>query len=310
MSQTWIIGAFLISMAYMLVTIIKFKMNAFYSLLSGSFILAFLIRMPLTDINGAITGGFAGALGALGIVVALGAILGSLLSMSGATEQLAAGVLRAAGKERSSLAMNIIGFIISIPVYMGSAYIILNPLCKNLSRDTKKNVIVYTTALSIGLLVTHCLVIPTPGPLAVANTLGIDIGWFILYALLVSIAASLTGGWLYGEFMGKKYPYEELIEDLKEDTAEATDPDKKVPSFALSVSLISFLLILLSIFHKYLYLMISPVNSSTFSTGIYPTSCNGLNTSENGFPTNSLIPPLFAPITSVLQASASKTVLG
>ena len=86
MSQTWIIGAFLISMAYMLVTIIKFKMNAFYSLLSGSYILAFLIRMPLTDINGAITGGFAGALGALGIVVALGAILGSLLSMSGATE--------------------------------------------------------------------------------------------------------------------------------------------------------------------------------------------------------------------------------
>ena len=171
------------------------------------------------------TGGFAGALGALGIVVALGAILGSLLSMSGATEQLAAGVLRAAGKERSSLAMNIIGFIISIPVYMGSAYIILNPLCKNLSKDTKKNVFVFTTALSIGLLVTHCLVIPTPGPLAVANTLGIDIGWFILYALLVSIAASLTGGWLYGKFMGKKYPYEELIEDLKEDTAEETDSE-------------------------------------------------------------------------------------
>ena len=245
MSQTWIIGAFLISMVYMLVTIIKFKMNAFYSLLSGSYILAFLIRMPLTDINGAITGGFAGALGALGIVVALGAILGSLLSMSGATEQLAAGVLRAAGKERSSLAMNIIGFIISIPVYMGSAYIILNPLCKNLSKDTKKNVIVYTTALSIGLLVTHCLVIPTPGPLAVANTLGIDIGWFILYALLVSIAASLTGGWLYGEFMGKKYPYEELIEDLKEDTAKETDSDKKVPSFALSVSLILLPIVLI-----------------------------------------------------------------
>ena len=192
MSQTWIIGAFLISMAYMLVTIIKF-----YSLLSGSFILAFLIRMPLTDINGAITGGFAGALGALGIVVALGAILGSLLSMSGATEQLAAGVLRAAGKERSSLAMNIIGFIISIPVYMGSAYIILNPLCKNLSRDTKKNVIVYTTALSIGLLVTHCLVIPTPGPLAVANTLGIDIGWFILSGFTCGILAIFYVGPYY-----------------------------------------------------------------------------------------------------------------
>lgn len=238
MSQTWIIIAFLLSMVYLLVTIIKFKMNAFYALLTGSFLLGIAVGMPLPSINNSITGGFGGALGSLGIVVGLGAILGSLLSMSGATEQLAEGVLKVAGKDKSSLAMNLIGYIISIPVYMGSAYIILNPLCKNLSRETKKNVVVYATSLSIGLLVTHCLVIPTPGPLAVASTLGINMGWFILYALVVSICASLVGGWLYGEFMGKKYPYEEseMAAAVHAEDKESAAQDR--PSMGLSVGLI------------------------------------------------------------------------
>lgn len=237
MSQMWIIVAFLISMAYLLVTIIKFKMNAFYSLLTGSFLLGILVGMPLPSINSSITGGFGGALGSLGIVVGLGAVLGTLLSMSGATEQLAEGVLAIAGKKRSSLAMNLIGYIISIPVYMGSAYIILNPLCKNLSKETKKNVVVYATSLSIGLLVTHCCVIPTPGPLAVASTLGIDVGWFILYAIIVSLIASLAGGWLYGEAMGKMYPYEEVAELFAGDSSDSSE-QKERPSMALSVSII------------------------------------------------------------------------
>ena len=237
MSQTWIIAAFLISMVYLLVTIIKFKMNAFYSLLTGSFLLGILVGMPLPSINNGITSGFGGALGSLGIVVGLGAILGTLLSMSGATEQLAEGVLRVAGQKRSSLAMNLIGYIISIPVYMGSAYIILNPLCKNLSKETKKNVVVYTTSLSIGLLVTHCMVIPTPGPLAVASTLGIDVGWFILYAIVVSLCASLAGGWLYGEAMGKMYPYEVMQDVIADAQTPSVDKDKR-PSMALSVGLI------------------------------------------------------------------------
>ena len=127
---------------------------------------------------------------------------------------------------------------------MGSAYIILNPLCKNLSKETKKNVVVYATSLSIGLLVTHCLVIPTPGPLAVASTLGINVGWFILYALVVSIFASLAGGWLYGEFMGKKFPYEELLENDTETTVSEQQKNAH-PSMGLSVGLILLPIVLI-----------------------------------------------------------------
>lgn len=236
MEGPWLIIVFLFAIAYLLVTIMKFKMNAFFSMLSGSILVGLLIRMPLTNILNSVTGGFGGILGSLGIVIGLGALLGGLLSASGATEQLAKGVLSVSGKEKSSLAMNLIGYIISIPVYMGSAYIILNPLCKSLSKDTKKNVIVYATSLSVGLLVTHCMVIPTPGPLAVSATLGLNVGWFIFYAIIISIPASLAGGWLYGEYMGKKYPYMELKDE--DVVLETEDVSRELPSTGLSFGLI------------------------------------------------------------------------
>lgn len=88
---------------------------------------------------------------ALGIVVGLGSILGGILSESGATDQLALSMLRKFGSKRANAALNASGYLISIPVFMGPAYIILNPICKTLAKYTKKNVIGYTTALVVGI---------------------------------------------------------------------------------------------------------------------------------------------------------------
>lgn len=236
MSNTFIIVVFVLAIAYLLVTIAKFKVNAFFAMITCSIWVGVVLQMPLPGIVSAITGGFGGILGGLGVVLGLGSLLGALLGASGATGVLANSILGISGEKRSSLAMNIIGFIISIPVYMGSAYIILDPLNHNLAKKTNKNVIVYITSLCIGLLVTHCLVIPTPGPLAVASTLGIDIGWFILYAIVVSIPASLCGGWLWGEFLGKRYPYDPS--ELKEDAVMEQADDRPKPSAGLSFFLI------------------------------------------------------------------------
>ncbi len=236
MSNTFIIIVFLLAIAYLLVTIAKFKVNAFFAMITCSIWVGIVLNMELPKIVSSITGGFGGILGGLGVVLGLGSLLGALLGASGATGVLANSILAISGEKRSSLAMNIIGFIISIPVYMGSAYIILDPLNHNLAKKTNKNVIVYITSLCIGLLVTHCLVIPTPGPLAVASTLGIEIGWFILYAIVVAIPASLFGGWIWGEFLGKKYPYDES--ELKQDAVMEDSDDKAKPSAALSFFLI------------------------------------------------------------------------
>lgn len=236
MSEIWSVIVFIIALFYLLFAIMKLKMNPFFAMMTGAVLTGILIRMSPVDMVNEISTGFGGILGSLGIVIGLGSLLGALLNEAGATQQLANGVLAIAGKKKASLAMNAIGYIVSIPVYMGSAYIILNPLCRRLAKDTKKNVVVYTTALAIGLTVTHCLVIPTPGPLAVSATLGANVGWFIFYSIIVSIPAALIGGWLYGEYMGKKYPYEEIAEE--ETVAEQEQSSRPLPSTGLSFGLI------------------------------------------------------------------------
>lgn len=241
MSNTYILIIFTLALAYLLISIAKFKMHAFFAMLTCSMWVGFALRMPLPTIISSMTSGFGGILGGLGIVLGLGSLLGTMLGLSGATNVLAESILKTAGEKKSSLAMNIIGYLISIPVYMGSAYIILDPLNHSLAKKTRKNVVVYITALVIGLLVTNCLVIPTPGPLAVASTLGIDVGYFIFYALVVSIIASLTGGWIWGEFLGKRYPYDES--ELNTSVTSDIVSDEPHPSAKLS-----FFLLMLPIF--------------------------------------------------------------
>ena len=170
-------------MVYLFVTIVRFKMNPFFSMVSAALAIGILTGMDLNTLVSGITSGFGGICASLGIVVAMGFLLGGMLSEAGATDSLADATLRKFGEKHASLAMNITGYIVSIPVFYGSAYVILNPILRTLSRKTRKPIQVYITALSAGLLTTHCLVIPTPGPLSVAGTLGVNFGWFILYSI-------------------------------------------------------------------------------------------------------------------------------
>ena len=246
MSNTFVIIVFVLAMVYLLVTILAFKMNAVFSLLTTALILGIAMQLDPVTLVSTVTSGFGNTMASMGLVIGLGALLGSLLGETGATEALANGILKICGEKRASLGMNIIGYIVSIPVYMGAAYIILDPINHSLARKTKKNIIVYSTALAMGLLVTHCLVIPTPGPLAVASSLGVNVGWFIFYSILVAIPASLIGGWLWGEFLGKKYPYEESDENPAVKDVNLDD-GKPHPSAGMAAFLI-FLPIVIIIF--------------------------------------------------------------
>lgn len=131
---------------------------------------------------------------------------------------------------------------------MGPAYIILNPICTTLAKHTKKSVIGYTTALVVGLMCTHCLVIPTPGPLAVAGSLGANVGLFILYSIIVSLPASICGGILYGNFLTKKFSKNTEGADVTDDDAiaEIMKTQKAVhPSAAAAIILILLPIVLI-----------------------------------------------------------------
>lgn len=272
MSNTFTIIIFVLAMAYLLITILAFKMNAVFSLLTTALLLGLAMRVDLVTLVSTVTSGFGSTMTSMGLVIGMGALLGTLLGETGATEALANGILKICGEKRASLGMNIIGYIVSIPVYMGAAYIILDPVNHSLARKTKKNIIVYSTALAMGLLVTHCLVIPTPGPLAVASSLGVNVGWFIFYSILIAIPASLIGGWLWGEFLGKKYPYEESHDhDTKEEIS--LDDGKPRPSAGMAAFLI-FLPIAIIIFGVFCTTLAAE-NSALYIAGTVLTSNTG-----------------------------------
>lgn len=247
MSTTWILFVFFFSLALLLFGIIKLKMNSGVMMLITALATGILLKMDATTLISTTASGFGNMMAALGIVVGLGSILGGILAESGATDQLALSMLRTFGSKNANLALNGTGFMVSIPVFMGPAYIILNPICVTLAKHTKKSVIGYTTALVVGLMCTHCLVIPTPGPFAVAGSLQADIGLFILYSLIVALPASLLGGWLYGNLLDKKFspPKSEQVDDGEAIQTIIKDSKEVHPSAASAYFLILLPILLL-----------------------------------------------------------------
>ena len=171
-----------------------------YGALSGT--------MTLEEVVKSINTGFGNTVGFIGIVIVAGSIIGTFLEKSGGAQTLAAGTLKIVGKKNVPLALSIIGYIISIPVFCDSGFIIISPLAKELSRQVKISFAVGATALSLGLIITHSMIPPTPGPVGAAGILKADLGLVILLGLPVSFAG-LLAGWLFAVRIAPKVKYEE-----------------------------------------------------------------------------------------------------
>lgn len=247
-----VLMAFVITMIILLVSLIAFKVSPGVSLFICAVIMALLCGIPLTDTLSHLTSGFGSIMTSIGLLILFGGIFGMMLGDSGGMEELAKGLLRTFGKKNDMLALNLAGYIVSIPVYFGSAYITLSPLVTSLQKLTKKKTIAYVAALFTGLLLTHCVVAPTPGPLAVAGQIGANVGWFIIYGIIVSLPASLLCGWQYANALNKKTTSSEKENDkaeiknlLNNDELLKADPNK--PSAGLTLALIAFPIVLIII---------------------------------------------------------------
>lgn len=244
--------AFMITMIILLVSLIIFKVSPGVSLFLCAIAMALLCGLPLTDTLGYLTSGFGSIMTSIGLLILFGGIFGMMLGDSGGMEELAKGLLRTFGKKNDMLALNLAGFIVSIPVYFGSAYITLNPLVTSLQKFTKKKTSAYVAALFTGLLLTHCVVAPTPGPLAVAGQIGANVGWFIIYGIAVALPASLLCGWQYANILNSRAagtgPEEkgaEIAGILDDKELLKADPGK--PSAGLTLLLIALPIVLIVI---------------------------------------------------------------
>jgi GntP family gluconate:H+ symporter len=220
-----------------------FQMNAFVVLLVVTFLYGLFIGMPLAAIIEKIRGGFGGTLGYIGIVIIAGTIIGTILEKTGAALSMTNAILRLVGNKRSPMAMSLAGYVVSIPVFCDSGYVILTPLNKALAQKTEKSMAVMAVALSTGLYATHCLVPPTPGPIASAGILGANLGRLIFLGLIVSIPAMIAG-YTWAVRFAKRYDIEPKLEKTYDDLMEEYG---ELPSATLSFMplVIPILLILL-----------------------------------------------------------------
>ena len=159
--------------------------------------------LPPSDTISAITSGFGGTLSSIGIIIGFGIMMGKMFEVSGAAERMALTFLKIFGKGREEWALSITGFLVSIPIFCDSGFVILSPLAKVLSRKTKKSMVTLSIALAGGLVITHSLVPPTPGPLGVAGTFGVDVGKFILLGIVIAIPMAIVVT-IYGRYLGRK----------------------------------------------------------------------------------------------------------
>lgn len=229
---------FVVAIAVLLLSIIKFKANPFLALLGVSILTGFLVKMPLSDLGGAISKGFGNTMGSVGIVIGLGIILGQILAESRAINAIAHGMLNAVGDARANFAINISGWLISIPVFQDAAFVIFMPLVRQIQKTTKKPLVALVTALGVGTIASHAMVIPTPGPVAVAGNMGVNIGFFLFYSILVSLPATLIGGVLYSKYLEKKADKNAYLQVEEADVVEEDNGPR--PSMGLSLLVLLF----------------------------------------------------------------------
>lgn len=173
----------------------KFKVHPFLALLLAAFLGAFAYGLPADTIAKTITTGFGGILGYIGLVIVLGTIIGVILEKSGAAITMADTVIKLLGERFPTLTMSIIGYIVSIPVFCDSGFVILNSLKESLAKRLATSSVAMSVALATGLYATHTFVPPTPGPIAAAGNLGLEsqLGLVIAIGLFVAAVAAIAG---------------------------------------------------------------------------------------------------------------------
>ncbi len=230
-----------LSVLLIILLTVKWKVHPFLALLAAALFFALFSGMTLDTIVKLVNDGFGITLGKIGIVIVLGVIIGAFLEHSGGAYKLAEVVLRIIGKKRVHEAMGIVGFIVSIPVFADSGFIILNPLNKSLTKKAGLSVVGTATALILGLMITHVLVPPTPGPIAAAGIIGADVGLVMLVGLIIGIL-SLVVAVIYCKKMGGKHfidPNPEVTdEEIEEKMKQAPSAFKSFLPILIPILLI------------------------------------------------------------------------
>jgi len=193
----------------------RFRVHAFFALIISSFVVGIGVQIPVNELITIVKGGFGNIMVSLGLIIVLGTTLGVLLEYTGCTQVMARYILKKVGERRAPLAMSITGFIVGLPIFCDSGYVVLSGLNQSLAKKTGIPVVIMSVSLATGLYSIHCLVPPHPGAAAAAGIIGVDFGKLILAGIAVALPAS-TAGYLWARYIGKRFPSQAEAERSEE----------------------------------------------------------------------------------------------
>lgn len=241
---------------FIIVLSIRFHIHAFISLLGACFLIAFATGMPLVNIGKSIEAGMGSTLGFLAPILALGAIIGKMMEISGGAERLSRTLINAMGKSKAAWAMMIVAYICGIPVFLQVGIVLLTPILFCVVLESKQPLVQVALSMLAALTVVHCVIPPHPAAMAIALSLKADVGKVIFYGLLVGLPATAIAGPIFGKLISKK---NDLTPPEQYSQVEPT-PDEKLPPFG--ITLFTILLPLLLMIGKTIIELVGDKNAS------------------------------------------------
>ncbi len=210
-----ILIAMLAGITAIIVLTTRFRLPAFFAMLIACLVTGFGVQLSVPELITTSKTGFGNTMQSLGFLIVLGTLLGLIMEQTGSTKVMAAYILNKAGEKNASFALSLTGFIVGLPVFCDSGYIVLNGINKSMTRRTSIPAVVMSVSLASGLYAVHCLLPPHPGAAAAAGAIGADIGKLILYGILVAFPVMLVGHW-WAAWAGKKIKHTYSGEDEPE----------------------------------------------------------------------------------------------
>ena len=260
MSGIALIIIFAAAIAIMVVAISKWHLHPFIAILLTALIFGIVSGIPLPQMTTLIGSGFSKIFAGIGLVIIFGTLMGTILEQSGAALKIADCIIKLLGKRHPGLSMAIMGWVVSIPVFCDSGFVVLNPIREALVKKTQSSPVAMTVALSGGLYLSHVFIPPTPGPLAAAETLGLSSN--LLLVMGMGLLCSIFPMFLliiFSNYIGKRIS---CSTDASTNTASSSSTDAtriaakynsiieksgKLPSAALSFAPIIVPIILMSL---------------------------------------------------------------
>jgi GntP family gluconate:H+ symporter len=253
-----IILTILLALALILVAIVKFDIHPFIALFVGAIVYGLMSGMSTELILKSISDGFGGVLGSIGLLILFGVIMGTFLEKTGGALVIAEKILSWIGEKSVKLSMMICGYVLSIPVFGDSTFIMLNPISKSLSLKAKVPYAATTIAVALGATASHSLVPPTPGPIATAGILDADLGMIIFWGIIISLI-SLIPAYIFIQKVVVKVPLEPKVAEIDPLVKNAKSPSAFKSFLPVLVPLI---LIILASIAKY---PTKPFGENTFT---------------------------------------------